>query len=165
MVGTRHRPEASGVSDEELRQMIHDEVAAAIRAEIPEMFGSIKTTLIETFDERYTAVTEAAAAAATAAVAAARPQGGDSLLFREFSNMKPPDFDGTQDPIAAMRWIADIDGCFYTCSCTEHLRVRFALIQLRLGVKDWWKFVTAHFMPAKMSTFPRWRGSVWPRSF
>ena len=54
MVGTRHRPGTSGggVSDEELRQMIHDEVAAAIRAEIPEMFGSIKTTLIETFDER-----------------------------------------------------------------------------------------------------------------
>ena len=47
--------------------MIHDEVVVAIRAEIPEMFGSIKTTLIETFDEKYATVTEAAA------VAAARP--------------------------------------------------------------------------------------------
>ena len=63
------------MSDEELRQMIHDEVAAAIRAEIPEMFGSIKTTLIETFDERYAALTDVVVAAATAAVAAARPQG------------------------------------------------------------------------------------------
>ena len=60
------------MSDEELRQMIHDEVAAAIRAEIPEMFGSIKTTLIETFDERYAALTDVVVAAA---VAAARPQG------------------------------------------------------------------------------------------
>ena len=107
--------------------MIHDEVAAAIRAEIPEMFGSIKTTLIETFDERYAALTDAAVAAATAVVAAARPQGGDALLYRDFSNMKPPEFDGTQDPIVAMRWISDIEGCFYTCSCPEHLRVRFAL--------------------------------------
>ena len=73
MVGTHHRPEASGVSDEELRQMIHNEVATAIRAEISEMFGSIKTTLIETFDERYATVIEAIAAAATAPVAAARP--------------------------------------------------------------------------------------------
>ena len=61
--------------------MIHDEVAATIRAEISEMFGSIKTTLIQTFDERYAAVTEAAVAAATAVVAAASPQGGDLLLF------------------------------------------------------------------------------------
>ena len=104
-MGTRHRPGTSGggVSDEELRQMIHDEVAAAIRAEIPEMFGSIKTTLIETFDERYAALSDVVVVAATAAVAAARPQGGDALLFREFSNTKPPEFDGMQDLIAAMR--------------------------------------------------------------
>ena len=65
-------------------------MAAAIRVEIPEMFGSIKTTMIEIFDDRYAAVTEAAAAVGTATVAAARPQGGNSLLFREFSNTKPP---------------------------------------------------------------------------
>ena len=65
----------------DIRQMIHEEVAAAIRAEIPEMFGSIKTTLMETFEERYAALTEAAAAAATAAVAAARPQGVTRCCF------------------------------------------------------------------------------------
>ena len=86
MVRPRHGASSSGVSDEEIRQMIHDEVAAAIRAGIPEMFGSIKTMLLETFDERYATVTKAAAAATTTAVATARPQGGDSLLFREFSN-------------------------------------------------------------------------------
>ena len=67
------------------------------------MFGSIKSTLIETFDKRYATLTDDAVAAATTAVAAARPQVGDSLLYREFSNMKPPEFVGTQDPIAAMR--------------------------------------------------------------
>ena len=73
MVGTRHTPESSGVSDYEIRRMIHDEVAATIREAILEMFGSIKTTLIETFDERYAAVYEAAAVAAIATIAAARP--------------------------------------------------------------------------------------------
>ena len=53
MVGACHTPESSSVSDEVIRRLIHEEVAAAIRAEIPEMFGSIKTTLIETFNERY----------------------------------------------------------------------------------------------------------------
>ena len=111
MVGTRHSPETSGVSDDEIRQMIHDEVATTIREAILEMFGSIKSTLIETFDKRYDAVTEAPAAAATAAV---RPHGGDSLLYREFSNTNPPKFDGTQDLIPAMRWISYIGFFFFT---------------------------------------------------
>ena len=75
MVGTRHTPGSSSTSDEEIRRIIHEEVAASIRAEIPKMFGSIKTTLIETFDERYAALSEATVAAATAAIAVARPQG------------------------------------------------------------------------------------------
>lgn len=151
MARTRHTPGSSSARDEEIRRIIHEEVAASIRAEIPKMFGSIKTTLIETFDERYTALSEAAVAAATTAIAATRPHGGDVLLFQEFSNTKPPEFDGTQDPIAAMRWISDIEGCFFTCSSPEHLRVRFVLNQLRLGAKDWWKFVMVHYSPAELA--------------
>ena len=75
MVGTCYNPGSSGVSDDEICMMIHDEVATAIREAILEMFGSIKTTLIETFDERYVAITEADAAAATNTVTTARPQG------------------------------------------------------------------------------------------
>ena len=67
MVAMRYNPRGSGTSDEKIRRLIHEEVAAAIQAEISEMFGSIKTMLIETFDERY------AAAATTAAFTAARP--------------------------------------------------------------------------------------------
>ena len=37
MVRTRLMPESSGTSDEEIRLIIHEEVVAAIRAEIPEM--------------------------------------------------------------------------------------------------------------------------------
>ena len=75
--------------------IIHEEVATIILEAIPKMFGSIRTTLIETFDERYAAVMEAVTAVATVAIAAARPHGGDSLLFREFSNTKPPEFGWT----------------------------------------------------------------------
>ena len=59
------------------------------------MFGSIMTTMIETFDECYAPVTEAAATATIVAVVVARPQGGHSLLYREFNNTKPPKFGGT----------------------------------------------------------------------
>lgn len=81
------------------------------------MFGSIKTISIETFDERYAAMTEVAAAATTAAIADVRLYGVDSLWYRDFNDTKPPEFDRTQDLIAAMRCIFDVEGCFYTCSC------------------------------------------------
>ena len=46
----------------------------AIREAVPEVFGSIKTTMIEMFSERYVVVFEAAATTATIAVATARVQ-------------------------------------------------------------------------------------------
>ena len=92
--GYTPQPLGSETNDDEIQRMIHEEAVAAIQTEIPEMFGSIKNTLIETFDERFTAVTEDVVTVATTAVAVARPQGGDSLLFQEFNNMKPPMFDG-----------------------------------------------------------------------
>ena len=72
MVGSCHNPESSSVGDEEIHRIIREEVVVAIRELIPKMFGSINTTLIETFDEQYADITEATVVAATAGVAAAR---------------------------------------------------------------------------------------------
>ena len=69
------------------------------------MFGSIKTTMVEYFDERYAALAETAAAAATSAVTAAGIGGGGAgraFQYQDFDNTKPPTFDGTQDAIRAM---------------------------------------------------------------
>ena len=68
MVGTRYNPESSSASDE-IYKIIHEEVATTTREAIPEMSWSIKTMFIETFDERYVAITEAATTTATAVVA------------------------------------------------------------------------------------------------
>ena len=108
--------------DARIREILHDEVAALIRAELPELFGSIKTAMVEYFDERYAALTETAAAAATAAVAAAGGGASRGFQYRDFDNTKPPTFDGVQDPIVAMRWLSDVEGCFFTCSCPADQR-------------------------------------------
>lgn len=71
--------------------------------------------------------------------------------------MKPPKFDGTQDPIVAMRWISNVEIYFYTCSFPENLRVHFALNLLLLGAKDWWKFVTIDYTLAERSMVTRKR--------
>ena len=67
--------------DVRIREILRDEIAELFRAELPELFGLIKTAMVEYFDERYAALAETAAAAATTAVAATkgRPSRGFSI--------------------------------------------------------------------------------------
>ena len=83
--------------DARIKEIMHDEIAAAFRAQLPEMFGSIKTVMVEFFDERYVALAEIAAAATTLAVTTAAVGGGAGRAFqyRDFDNTKPLTFDGT----------------------------------------------------------------------
>lgn len=55
---------------------------------IEEEFGSIKTTMIEMFDECYVAVTEVVVVS-TIVVVATRSHWGDSMQYQEFNNTKP----------------------------------------------------------------------------
>ena len=137
--------------DARIREILHDEVAAIFRAELAEMFGSIKTAMVEYFDEHYAALTEAAAAAATSAVTVARGGTGRGFQYRDFDNTKPPTFDGVQDPIIAMRWLSDMEECFFTCSCSAGQRVRCALNLLRLGARDWWRLTTGSYSDAQQA--------------
>ena len=51
-----------------VREIIGEEVLEIVWGQIPEMFGSIKTAMVEYFDECYVTLAETAAAAATTAV-------------------------------------------------------------------------------------------------
>lgn len=117
-----------------------------VREAISKVFGSIKTTLIEMFDERYVVVIKAFVATP---IATTILQGGGSIQYRDFSNTNPLEFDRLKDPIIVMRWISDVEGFFFTCSCTESQIVKFVLNLLRLGTKDWWKLVTSACSPAE----------------
>lgn len=79
------------------------------------MFGSIKTAIVEYFDVRYVALSEAdATAAATTAVAAVEIGFGRAFYYRVFDSMKPPTFYGVWDLIIAMRCFSNIERCFFT---------------------------------------------------
>ena len=45
--------------DAKIHEILQDEVATMFRAQLSEMCGSIKTAMVEYFDERYAALTEA----------------------------------------------------------------------------------------------------------
>ena len=134
--------------DARIREILHDEVAALFRVEFPELFGSMKTAMVEYFDECYAALAETAVAAAAATIETTGGGAGRGFQYRDFDSTKPPTFDGVQDPIVAMRWLSDVEGCFFTCSCPTEQRVRCALNLLRLGAKDWWRLTTGSFTDA-----------------
>ena len=45
------------------------------------------------------------------------------------------------DPIVAMRWSSNVDGCFFTSSCPNDQKFQCTLNLLLMGTKDWWNLV------------------------
>ena len=87
------------LTEDRFREIIHEEVVAIFSVKNPDMFGSIKTMMMEFFDDRYPAIVETAAAAASIAVAAVGAGTGQAFQYQDFENTKPLTFDGVQDPI------------------------------------------------------------------
>ena len=61
----------SAALDDRIREILREEVVAIFRDQIPELCGSIKTAMMEFFDNRYATVVETIAGAASATVVAA----------------------------------------------------------------------------------------------
>lgn len=99
--------ERLGTTNEEIYKIIGVEVAAKIREAILNMFVSIKTMFTMMFDKCYGVIIEVT----IAPIAATGLPGGGSMQYREFSNMKPMEFDGVKDATATMGWIFEFEGC------------------------------------------------------
>lgn len=67
-----------GLSGDEIQELIATPVTVVVREAIPEMSGSVKTILVEMFDEHYVANTEDATAVATSSISVVRLQSGGS---------------------------------------------------------------------------------------
>ena len=107
-MGGQNNPSST---EDEIRELTSTEVVIVIRGQIPEMFSSIKTTMIEYFNDRYAALSEAIVAAANTIITADRVHGERTFQCQDFNNEKPLEFDRFQDLIIAMRWLSAIKGC------------------------------------------------------
>ena len=63
--GSQDRP---ALTKDRARQIIREGVIEIVRGQIPEVFGSTKTAMVEYFDKRYAAIAEMATAPASAVV-------------------------------------------------------------------------------------------------
>lgn len=97
--------ERLGLTGDEIHEMITTQVTMSVREAIPEIFGYVKTTVIELFDELYAFVSELVVVTATVVVVVIGFRGRRMLQYHDFSNTKPLEFDEVRDLITAMRWI------------------------------------------------------------
>ena len=103
-------PERPCLTDDDICKLIATKVYAVIQGAIPEVFGSIKTVMIKSFDERYAFVSETATTVATATIVDTGVQGRGLIQHQDISNTKPLEFHGVKDLIVAIRWIYDVEG-------------------------------------------------------
>lgn len=73
--------EGSGPNDADIHDWIEKMVAISIRNMIPEFFGSIKTELIDLFDEWYVVIASIVVAATTIVVAATTLPGDKDMPY------------------------------------------------------------------------------------
>ena len=104
------------MTGDQIQEVIATEVANAVRWSIPEMFGSIKTIVIELFDDWYVVLSKASAATTTTVVAVVGIRGERSLWYLDFNYTKPSEFDEAKDLIVEVRSLSNVEGCFYWIS-------------------------------------------------
>ncbi|XP_056691642.1 uncharacterized protein [Spinacia oleracea] len=66
---------------------------------------------------------------------------GSATMFKNFSSLNPPSYDGKPDPVEFEDWINRIDQLFETLQCPEKWRVDFAVFYLSGQAGLWWKVI------------------------
>ncbi|XP_021721102.1 uncharacterized protein LOC110688368 [Chenopodium quinoa] len=60
-------------------------------------------------------------------------------MFKKFSSLNPPSYDGKLDPVEFEDWINRMDQLFETLRCPERIKVDFATFYLTSQASLWWK--------------------------
>ena len=108
------------------------EITRGILEETPVISGSIKEGIVELMEDRLRAFRSELASSQS---------GTHTLSFKDFKGSGASDFHVVKGPIAAMRWIEDIESMQLTSFCPEWSKVRFDVGCMRVRVRDWWESV------------------------
>lgn len=132
-------PEASSTKGSELEQrgpaqnefipkeIIAEEVTKAIQAAIPAITEQIKEITSKVIEDRVV------------------------VQKLPFYNCSMPELHETGDPIAAMRWIRELENIFDAIKCADEDKVVYAVSMLRSEALYWWDMVTDTSGPTKIT--------------
>ncbi|XP_024961593.1 uncharacterized protein LOC112502021 [Cynara cardunculus var. scolymus] len=68
-------------------------------------------------------------------------QVGKVCSYKTFLCCKPPEFVGSDDPVACMNWLREIEQAFRACDCDEGQKEKFGSQMLRGATLTWWNIV------------------------
>ncbi|XP_024973906.1 uncharacterized protein LOC112512261 [Cynara cardunculus var. scolymus] len=68
-------------------------------------------------------------------------QVGRVCSYKTFLICKPPEFMGSDDPVACMNWLREIEQAFRACDCDEGQKAKFGSHMLRGAALTWWNIV------------------------
>ncbi|XP_024977113.1 uncharacterized protein LOC112514741 [Cynara cardunculus var. scolymus] len=68
-------------------------------------------------------------------------QVGRVCFYKTFLSCKPPEFVGSDDHVACMNWLQEIEQAFRACECDEGQKAKFGYQMLRGAALTWWNIV------------------------
>ncbi|XP_024963003.1 uncharacterized protein LOC112503168 [Cynara cardunculus var. scolymus] len=66
---------------------------------------------------------------------------GRVCSYKTFLSCKPPKFMGSDDPVACMNWLQEIEQAFRACECDEGQKANIGSQMLRGAALTWWNIV------------------------
>ncbi|KAI3665770.1 hypothetical protein L6452_44401 [Arctium lappa] len=74
--------------------------------------------------------------------------------FKTFLCSRAPEFSGTTDPLACIKWIQDVEMAFESSECADAQRVKFASQLLRGDALSWWNITRRALAPEILAKLP-----------
>ncbi|KAI3758507.1 hypothetical protein L6452_06072 [Arctium lappa] len=74
--------------------------------------------------------------------------------FKTFLCSRAPEFLGTTDPLACIKWIQDVEMAFESSECADAQRVKFASQLLRGDALSWWNITRRALTPEILAKLP-----------
>ncbi|KAI3678173.1 hypothetical protein L6452_37457 [Arctium lappa] len=83
------------------------------------------------------------------------PRCGKSCSYKSFLGCGPPEFSGSEDPVACVKWIQAVEQAFGSSECGDDPKVRFGYQLLRDTTLSWWT-VTQTTLSSTVLAQPSW---------
>ncbi|KAI3758517.1 hypothetical protein L6452_06082 [Arctium lappa] len=79
------------------------------------------------------------------------PRSGKSCSYKSFLGYRPPEFSGSEDPVACVKWIRAVEQTFGSSKCADDQRVRFETQLLRDTTLTWWNVIQSTLSPTVLA--------------
>nr|XP_017228833.1 PREDICTED: uncharacterized protein LOC108204056 [Daucus carota subsp. sativus] len=85
-----------------------------------------------------------------------QPPPGNVTTFKTFQSVKPPEFKGTQDPVAAHAWLKEMEKAFALTNVGDNQKVEYAAYFLK-GESNYWCETAKALEPEGIITWDRFK--------